>query len=326
MAIGMRPPDWVSFMEANYLQDFIADGGASIKFAVPLGDTDRDEMIGSLVEAAARHRFMPVQVDASITRFHMIDQVFFAIAKQIPWQGLARNYVIAQARHEGYRLTEDPGDSLLQSISELNDTDGEMLLNELRGRLSRTVYRDPSLAKDFRVAMMQFCLAELLGGEEGAAKRAAVLEWITGENRLISAVKPYGIFSRINRNNARFLLESLFAWVRSNGWNGTVVILDTASLTLPRRPETGLFYTKLTLLDSYEVLRQFIDSTDRLAAVLMVVLPSSEFLDSESGGRGMGAYEALKFRVYDEVRDRRLVNPMASLMRLDPQFEEVTFA
>lgn len=325
MPIGMRPADWVSFVEDNYLDNFIADGGASIKFAVPLTSDSRGEAVGLLEQAAARHHCLSVRVDASATRFHMIDQVFFAIARQIPWQALARNYVLTQARDEGYQIPSSLGDSILHTLAETNNTDADMLLTELRGRLSRTVYRDPSLAKDFRVAMMQLCLAELLSSEEGAARRSAVIEWITGENRLIAPVKPYGIFSRINRGNARFLLESLFAWVRATGWNGTVVMLDTEQLTFTRRSQPGRYYTKLALLDSYEVLRQFIDSTDRLAGALIVVLPGSDFLDIESGGRGMGAYEALKFRVYDEIRDRRLVNPMTSLIRLDSQFEEVSF-
>ena len=47
-----------------------------------------------------------------------------------------------------------------------------------------------------------------------------------------------------------------------------------------------------------------------------VVVPAPEFIDTERGTRGMGAYEALMFRVIDEVRDRNLVNPMASLVRL----------
>ena len=37
---------------------------------------------------------------------------------------------------------------------------------------------------------------------------------------------------------------------------------------------------------------------------------------SKPFGRGMGAYPALKFRVYDEIHDQRLVNPMGSLARI----------
>jgi hypothetical protein len=64
------------------------------------------------------------------------------------------------------------------------------------------------------------------------------------------------------------------------------------------------------------VLRKFIDATDRMKSCLIVVMPTEEFLDPESTGRGMGAYSALRYRVYDEVHDQRLVNPMAALVRV----------
>lgn len=70
------------------------------------------------------------------------------------------------------------------------------------------------------------------------------------------------------------------------------------------------------MLDAYEVFRQFIDGLDQLERCLIVVLPDQEFLDEDFLGRGLGAYQALKFRVYDEVRDRRLANPLGSLIRL----------
>jgi hypothetical protein len=61
-------------------------------------------------------------------------------------------------------------------------------------------------------------------------------------------------------------------------------------------------------------LREFIDGADRVSGYFMAVLPGADFLEDQS--RGLGAYEALKFRVIDEIRDKRLVNPMASLVRI----------
>jgi hypothetical protein len=39
-------------------------------------------------------------------------------------------------------------------------------------------------------------------------------------------------------------------------------------------------------------------------------------LDEDPWGRGIGRYQALKFRIFDEVHDQRRVNPMGSLVRL----------
>ena len=52
-------------------------------------------------------------------------------------------------------------------------------------------------------------------------------------------------------------------------------------------------------------------------------MPAPEFLDDSSGGRGVGEYQALKFRVYDEIRDAKLVNPMSTLVRVSSTAPEM---
>jgi len=48
---------------------------------------------------------------------------------------------------------------------------------------------------------------------------------------------------------------------------------------------------------------------------LIVVLAPKEFLDLDDR-RGLGSYDALKLRLWDEVRDKQRPNPLASLARL----------
>ena len=71
-------------------------------------------------------------------------------------------------------------------------------------------------------------------------------------------------------------------------------------------------------MEHYELLREFIDGLDRLTGTLLVVVTSHDFLDDSSDrrSRGYGIYQALRTRVLDDVRDRNLVNPVASLVRL----------
>ena len=47
-----------------------------------------------------------------------------------------------------------------------------------------------------------------------------------------------------------------------------------------------------------------------------MVVTSNEFLDETKDRKGYGIYEALRTRVMNDVRDRHLVNPVASLSRL----------
>ena len=68
-------------------------------------------------------------------------------------------------------------------------------------------------------------------------------------------------------------------------------------------------------MDHYELLREFVDNVDRLSGTLLMVATNYDFVD-ERAPKGYGIYEALRFRVMDDVRDKVLVNPVASLVRL----------
>jgi hypothetical protein len=75
------------------------------------------------------------------------------------------------------------------------------------------------------------------------------------------------------------------------------------------------YYTRAAAMDLYEVLRQFIDSTDQMDSCFVAAVASPEFRDDEQ--RGLDIYQALKMRVADEVRAIQQDNPMASLVRVD---------
>lgn len=317
MTLAMTPATWLSFLDREYLSDFIPAGGASVKFAVPLDEMARRAMTASLTEQARGARYLVLDVSAAGTRFHMIDQVFHRLAEQVPWRELCRRRLGQLANQAAFQLPED-GDErpFVEALADANDMDVSFMLQQARPWIQNSVFKNPDLARDFRVAMTQLMLAELTGGPEGETTTELIVNWLTGANKAISAVKTYGIRSRVTRTNARYFLESLLQWVRSCGLPGTVIVIDLERLAIARNPKDGLnYYTKAALLDAYEVLRQFIDSTDRLTGCLIVVVPAPEFLETESP-RSMAGYEALMFRVYDEVRDRDLANPMASLIRL----------
>jgi hypothetical protein len=134
----------------------------------------------------------------------------------------------------------------------------------------------------------------------------------------MSALKSSSIYRRIARHNARQMLYSLPHWLAVNGRSGLLVVLDASRLGVARRPaldeRSGIYYTRLALLDAYEVLRQLVDSTDELSRCCVVVVAAPELLTDES--RGLDAYSALKLRIFDEVRDRRRDNPYSSLVRI----------
>jgi len=314
---SMRAKEWLQFLRTEYLETFIREGGAAVKFAVTLEEDAQPEIDLGLDSAAGDLGFLLVRVDASETRVHLVDQVFYRITEQMNWADICGRVVTRLAEQCGLRQP-DPGDgSLGDRLAAANGTDSKAILMEMRPALTQTVYRNPNLAKDFRVAMMHLCLGQLSGASEGASTTEALTDWLTGRNKSVSAVRHFQIFNRIHRTNARHLLESTLAWVRLAGYPGTIIRLDIERLAVARNPrDERPFYTAAALLDAYEVLRQFIDGSDRLVGCLLIVTSGTALLDEDPRGRGLGRYEALKFRVFDEVHDRDRANPMASLVRL----------
>lgn len=327
MTISMRPDDWLRFTKSEYLGEFISAGGSSIKFAVPMDEASHAMVTEGLLDAADESRFLIAEVNAHETRIHMIDQFFFRLSEQIAWDLLAERVLVILARELGYAVPEVLSNRLFDDLAQANGLDGNLVMMELRRKISKRVFLNRELAKDFRVAMSQICIARLGGGDDTVTTIQVITDWLTGRNKSVTAVKPYLIFNRINRNNARHLFESLLRWLSLCGFPGLLITVDARRLTLAKNPRDGsVFYTKAAVLDAYEVLRQFIDATDRLRGCFMVVIPSVEFLDEDPAGRGLGVYEALKFRIFDEIRDRHLVNPMSSLVRLSSTANEVALA
>ena len=307
--------DWLQHIDTEYLSTFVKDGGASIRFTVVA-----DDSVGDLHEAVGRRclalDYVFVPLDAVTLRAHMPQDIFFGIARRLDWRQLARRRVLRLAAELDYAVDGvDPratGD-VFEAIAAANGLESKFVLNATRRQIQDHVFKSPGMARDFRVAMTHLCLSEG-APDNGEYAGQPVLDWLKGDNTRISSVRPYGIYAGINRTTARYLIESVLYWIRDAGHSGTVVLLDNRRVTLARNPRDGVrYYTRAMAMDHYELLREFVDDVDRLAGTLMLVATDAGFVD---GPRSFDIYEALKTRVMDDVRDRNLVNPVASLVRL----------
>ena len=307
--------DWLRFIDDEYLSTFIRNGGASIKFAVTPEEL-RPSMYAAVKKRCLELDYVFVSVDAAALRAHMPQDIFFGLASQVNWRLLARRQILRLATEKGYRVGGiEPGDSgnIFGVIAEANGLESQFVITAIRPAIQDSVSKNSMMAKDFRVGMSQLCLQEETNGEYMGQP---VLDWLTGTNTRVSNVRPFSIYTGINRATARHFIESAFHWVRHAGYAGTVILLDNSRVTLARNPKDGQrYYTKAMTLDHYELMREFVDSVDRLSGALLVVVTNYEFLD-ETAPRGYGIYTALRTRVMDDVRDKNLVNPVASLVRL----------
>lgn len=309
--------EYIPFLEGEYLRGYVDRGGAAVKFVVPAGDEEAGGFMDAFEASAREAGYAAARVDSAATRVHLLEHVFFAVARQIDWDGLAVMAARRALREAGYPAPDERGVAIDQLASHYRVEPGE-LKRDVDRQLQRQVHHDYAMVNEFRTAMLRLCQAQLRSGQVVDAEHAAVLDWLRGDLRQISVLKSALIFRRIDRHNARHMLFSLAHWLFVNQRSGLAVTLDIRRLGLARRPSvserSGHYYTRAALLDAYEVLRQLVDNTDEMSNCIVAVVASPAFLTDTP--RGIDAYQALKLRIFDEVRDVHRDNPLSALIRL----------
>ncbi len=321
---GLTVEDYVEFVAAEYLGDYLRAGGAAVRVIVAGDDGVAGRWHRGLAAAAADDGYLYVPVDAAETRVHLIDKLYASVARAVDWGELARDVVRGAWAQLGMPA---PGPAALSvaAVAASHDLDPREAARSIRRQLEQILLRDATLAREFRLAMLRLCQAELGTLDVAASEGAAVLAWLRVEPVALRELKSASLFTRVGRHNARALLVSLAAWRYRTVGTGVVLDLDLGRLAVSRRPpldeRLGHYYTKAAVLDAYEVLRQLVDATDQLQGMFVAVTLPPHLVTDDT--RGLPAYSALHLRVVDEVRDRRRPNPYAALVRLETRLEAV---
>ena len=283
--------DWLKVLDNEYLSAFIAEGGASIKFAVT--PESRKPALHEAIESRCRDLdYIVVKLDAAETKVHMPQDIFFEMASQVDWRRLARRLILRWAKEEGHQVDNiDPGtaDNIFEVVANVNNLDSQFVFQELKPKMQNEVFEEYRMTKDFRVAMTHLCRLENSRPNQYGGQ--PLIDWLTGTNTKVSSVKPFSINTAINRVTARHFIESALFWFRHTGCGGTVVLLDNSRVAIPRNPRDGLrYYTRAMVMDHYELLREFVDGTDQLTGALLLIMTDRTFPDPDARSRGFGMY------------------------------------
>lgn len=308
--------EWLNIVRSEYLQDFIRLGGAAVKFIIPFGDHQYDRCRQELQRVADQEGFLFALVDAANTKIHMIDRLFHEVASQIIWDDFAYKFIVALIQENEYEVPSQRNEFNMQALAMLNEVEEKLLRKEINTWLTKKIYKDYKMSQEFRIAMIQLCLAELESQPIKDNIYASIRDWLTGELKGISILKEAQIFQKVGRHNARHMFVSLAHWLRIVGVNGFILCLDISRYIMkkPKTPDDNFYYGIPAVLDAYEVLRQFIDATDDLENCVVLVIAPPEFIEDEK--RGVERYPALKMRIWDEVKDREIDNPCAPLVNI----------
>jgi len=321
----MRPAEWLTVVQREYLQSFIRDGGATVKFIVPTEEINHGGLRQGLRSIADAEGYQFAWVDAATTRVYMIDQLFQEVAQQVDWEELSFSFVSRLLIEQGLTLPSERFDFTLQNLAALNQRDVRLLQQELLALPEKRLLQDYRMNQEFRLAMIRLCQAQFGGDGMSPVPAEVIKEWLYGRLRRLVELKPALIFQKVARDNARHLLSSLSYWLHLAGKSGLVLMLDISRCLVQRpRPkeqqDDSRYYTLAMALDTYEVLRQFIDATDELEFCFVVVIAPPAFLHPDER-RGVYSYDALRMRIWDEIYDKQRVNPFSTLLRLSSTTE-----
>lgn len=316
-ALAIRPlplAEWLSVVDREYLSEFVPAGGAAVKLVVLDHGTDGGALRDRLLALGRGQGMQAVAVDAAHCRVHLAQELFFAVARALPWDSLVQRYVEAVFAANGYAWPR-PGEAMTMADLAVGFGVAPTLLSRQRDQwLTAAVWHDRRLAQDFRAAMLLLCLSRL---EADGADTAPVRQWLTGEKVPAAQLGKLGISSRIARTNARAMLVSLCHFLREVGVAGLLLVLDVRGLAGGTAEPGAVRYSPATVMDAYEVLRELIDDVEHLPG-LFVAVPVNVELATGDPRRALSQYTALQMRVWPDVRPGDRQNPVAPMVWLAP--------
>lgn len=310
----LRLPEWLSVIEREYLAEFLPAGGGAVKFAI-LEDTAIHATAAQLVELARKHAMLAVPVDAAITRLHLMQELFFAIARDLPWNSLVQRYLQAMFEVHGYTWPR-PGEAMaMADLAAAFGVAPTLLAHRVDQWLTADLWEDRRLVQDFRAALLSLCLAVLDGDD--VADAGPPTQWLRGEKVPPTALRASDISVRLSRTNARAMLSSLCHFLRKAGIPGLLVVMDVRRLASTTALQ-GLFrYSPGAVMDAYEVMREIIDDAEHLPGLFVAVLADAALATGDPR-RALSQYAALQMRVWPDVRPGDQQNPMAPLVWVTP--------
>ncbi len=310
--MAVSSASWLELMRREYLGRFVPGGGSATKFVLGK-DAELEDVRSHLQATAEERRLHFVSIDAGTTKIHMIQDAFFAVARSVDWEMLAQRWLEAIFRRHHYTWPEAAAAVPLRTLAAANDIDEVLFRREIQKWLTQHIMRDRELAQDFRAAMANLCLRRMEMADDRAV--APVIEWLRGELRTIGPVRQVPISAKVTRHNGRAMLRSLCRWLRLSGGAGLLIAIDLRQVT--RNASDGAIrYSPAAVLDLYEVLRQLIDDGENTEGLFVVGLADPAFADDDSK-RSVGAYRALKERIWPDVHARGHENPVAPMVRVE---------
>jgi hypothetical protein len=293
---GLGP--YLGVIEAEYLDDFIREGGSSFKIVVGPYGGGKTHLLYSVRELAWKNNYVTsyIELRQNSTPLHKLELVYASVVQRVAVPQPPEEILTGQSHGIESLLRsalQRQRDSLRDAGVPAAEVDGE-----IRAWIAGFSRLDSvSFQKAIRAAF-----AALLADREDDFD--SICQWLRGEGYLRAVHGKYGILQKIDKSTAFSMTRSLLQVVRDLGYEGLVVLMDEAeqgsSLNSKQRD---------TLLSNLRELIDEVGRSDFKHAMLFYAVPNETFLQ----GRGQ-VYQALVQRL-STTFDR--INPTGVKIMLD---------
>ena len=119
-----------------------------------------DRLEASLAAATTELGGLHVAISAESTRVHMVDQIFFAIARVIDWEGLAAAHVRAAYQAAAFPAPA-ASDLTVADVARHHDVDSRELYRSVRRNLERSLLGNPVITTEMGRAILRLAQTQL---------------------------------------------------------------------------------------------------------------------------------------------------------------------
>ncbi len=318
------PAGLVAFWRQAYLEDYVRDGGASVKWLRGSEGSGKTRVLEAVEDTARQLGYTTARIDAGTVPLGRFDEVYRAVMREMPVERLAQAVAQRAARAVGAAPWSAGGQL---SVQDYLVHEGRPLaaIEDGLARCLDFLYASHELEPPVAAAARRLALPYLTGSDVARTEAAAAARWLRGERLPAAERRRTGIYLAVDRYSARDILRSLLFLMRMCGMPGMVWTVDGLERLLVTRrlerldgagasPPTAVRYTATRRLDAYEGIRELIDETGSLPGLLVVYAGRPEAFDDERAG--LITYPALAMRVQTEV-EADAINPYNDVQDLD---------
>ncbi len=145
--------EYVEFLSREYLRGYVDEGGSAVKFVVA------DDFVASgfrdrVADEGRQSGYVVAAVDAATTRVHLMEQIFFEVARQIDWDELAVSALRSAVAAAGFPAPTDDTPTVDELASHYR-TDARELKRDVDRELQRRIFKDYDMIQEFRIAMLR---------------------------------------------------------------------------------------------------------------------------------------------------------------------------